>query len=232
MTQIEEASSLAPDRQIRVMLVDDHEIMRDGLREVLQRAGDYEVVGQAEDGAAAVRVAQSLRPDVIIMDVMMPIKNGIDACREITEALPDTKVLMLTAASEEDAVMEAVAAGATGYLQKYSGKEKLLRTVRDVAEGEYRIPGDVIRRVFAGLRAGAPQPTHALNRLTAREREILTLFARGLSYAEIAEARGNQPVTIRNGVYGIQGKLGIDTKQELVVWAVRNGLLDDYQIGR
>ena len=223
---------MAPNRQIRVMLVDDHEIMRDGLREVLKRAGDYEVVGQAEDGAAAVRVAQSLRPDVIIMDVMMPIKNGIDACREITEVLPDTKVLMLTAASEEDAVMEAVAAGATGYLQKYSGKEDLLRTVRDVAEGEYRIPGDVIRRVFAGFRAAAPQPTHELNRLTAREREILTLFARGLSYAEIAEARGNQPVTIRNGVYGIQDKLKIETKQELVVWAVRNGLLDDYQIGR
>ena len=126
MTQIEEARSLAPNRQIRVMLVDDHEIMRDGLREVLQRAGDFDVVGQAGDGAAAVRGAQSLRPDVIIMDVMMPLKNGIDACREITEMLPNTKVLMLTAASEEDAVMEAVAAGATGYLQKYSGKEKLL----------------------------------------------------------------------------------------------------------
>ena len=222
---------MAKNRQIRVMLVDDHEIMRDGLREVLQRAGEYKVVGQAEDGAAAVRIAQNLRPDVIIMDVMMPIKNGIDACREITEVLPDTKVLMLTAASEEDAVMEAVAAGATGYLQKYSGKEKLLRTVRDVAEGEYRIPSEVIRSVFAELRAGAPRPTHALNRLTAREREILTLFARGLSYAEIAEVRGNQPVTIRNGVYGIQDKLRIETKQELVVWAVRNGLLDDYQIG-
>ena len=232
MTQIEEVRSLAPDsqipdRQIRVMLVDDHEIMRDGLREVLQRAGDYEVVGQAGDGAEAVRIAESLRPDVIIMDVMMPLKNGIDACREITEVLPDTKVLMLTAASEQDAVIEAVAAGATGYLEKYSGKEKLLRTVRDVAEGEHRIPGDVIRRVFAGFRAAAQQPAHELNRLTAREREILTLFAQGLSYAAIAEVRGNQPVTIRNGVYGIQDKLKIGSKQELVVWAVRNGLLDE-----
>ena len=223
---------MAPNRQIKVMLVDDHEIMRDGLREVLQRAGDYDVVGQAGDGAAAVRVARGLRPDVIIMDVMMPIKNGIDACREITEALPDTKVLMLTASSEEDAVMEAVAAGATGYLQKYSGKEKLLRTVRDVAEGQYRIPDDAMKRVFAGVRAGSPQPTHGVNRLTAREREILTLFSQGLSYAEIAEARGNQPVTIRNGIYGIQDKLGVDTKQGLVVWAVRNGVLDDYQLER
>ena len=86
---------MAPDRQVRVMVVDDHEIMRDGLREVLQRTGDYEVVGQAGDGVSAVNIALELKPDVIIMDVMMPLKNGIDACREITEMLPDTKVLIL-----------------------------------------------------------------------------------------------------------------------------------------
>ena len=130
----EEAHSLARDRQTRVMLVDDHEIMRDGLQEGAPRAGDFEVVGQAGDGAAAVRVAQSLKPDVIIHGRDDTIKNGIDACREITEMLPDTRVLMLTASEEDDAVMEAIAAGAKGYLQKYSGKEKLLHTVRDVAE--------------------------------------------------------------------------------------------------
>ena len=224
---------MTPTAQTRVMLVDDHEIMRDGLREVLERSGDFEVVGQAGDGDAAVRVARNLKPDVIIMDVMMPLKNGIEACREITELLPETRVLILTASSEEDAVMEAVAAGATGYLQKYSGKEVLLRTVRDVADGEYRIPADAIRRVFAGIRAAseqnnAPEP----GRLTAREREILTLFTQGLSYAAIAEARGNKPLTIRNAIYGIQDKLGIETKQELAVWAVRNGLLDDSGVGR
>ena len=219
-------------RQTRVLLVDDHEIMRDGLREVLQREGDFDVVGQAGDGAAAVRIAQRLRPDVIIMDVMMPLKNGIDACREITEMLPETRVLILTASAEDDAVMEAVAAGATGYLQKYSGKEKLLGTVRDVALGEYRIPGEVIRSVFAGIRAAAEQNRNwERDRLTQREREILTLFAQGLSYAQIAQVRSNQPLTIRNAIYGIQDKLGIETKQELVVWAVRMGLLDDYQLG-
>ena len=219
-------------KQTRVLLVDDHEIMRDGLREVLQREVDFDVVGQAGDGAAAVRIAQQLRPDVVIMDVMMPLKNGIDACREITEMLPDTRVLILTASAEDDAVMEAVAAGATGYLQKYSGKDKLLGTVRDVAMGEYRIPGEVIRSVFAGIRAAAEQNRdRERDRLTEREREILTLFAQGLSYAEIAEVRSNQPLTIRNAIYGIQDKLGIDTKQEMVVWAVRMGLLDDYQLG-
>ncbi len=210
------------------MLVDDHEIMRDGLREVLQRSGDFDVVGEAEDGEAAVRAAQSLKPDVIVMDVMMPVKNGIDACREIAEALPDTRVLILTAASEEDAVVEAIAAGATGYLQKYSGKEELLRTLRDVAVGEYRIPADAMQRVFTEIRASV-QREKALEsgKLTQREHEILALFAQGLPYAKIAELRGNRPLTIRNAIYGIQDKLGIETKQELVVWAVRNGLLDD-----
>ena len=226
-----EEFDLPPTAPTRVLLVDDHAIMRDGLREVLERSGAFEVVGEAGDGETAVRVAQSVKPDVVIMDVMMPVKNGIDACREITEALPDTRVLILTAASEEDAVMEALTAGAVGYLQKYSGKGDLLRTVRDVAAGDYRIPADAIRRAFSGVRTAEQQRTDELNRLTEREREILTLFARGQSYAKIADARGNQPLTIRNAIYGIQNKLGIETKQELVVWAVRSGLLDNMEPG-
>lgn len=219
---------MAPETQTTVMLVDDHEIMRDGLREVLERSGDFHVVGEAGDGVAAVRLAQQLKPDVVIMDVMMPLKNGIEACRDVTETLPETRVLILTAATEEDAAIEAVAAGAAGYLQKYSGKEDLLRSVRDVADGHSRIPVDVLRRVFAEVRAadGMKRPSAHL-RLTQREREILSQFAQGLSYAKIAEVRGNQPLTIRNAIYSIQDKLNIETKQELVVWAVRNGLLDE-----
>ena len=215
----------------RILLVDDHEIMRDGLCEVLEGEDDFDVVGQAGDGAAAVRKAQQLRPDVVIMDIMMPLKDGIDACREITGMLPDTKVLVLTAAAEDDAVLEAVAAGATGYLQKYSGKERLIATVRDVATGEHHIAGEVIRNVFAGIRANAEQNRISeRERLTKRELEILALFSQGMSYAEIAQARSNQPLTIRNAIYAIQDKLGIETKQELVIWAVRMGLLDDYQL--
>ena len=217
--------------QTTVLLVDDHEIMRDGLREVLQRSGTFDIVGEAGDGEAAVRVARNVKPDVVIMDVMMPVKSGIDACREITETLPDTRVLILTAASEEDAVLEALTAGAVGYLQKYSGKRDLLRTVKDVAEGQYRMPADAIKRVFSGIRTAEQRRTDEMSRLTSRELEILTLFSLGQSYAQIAQTRGNRPLTIRNAIYGIQDKLAIETKQELVVWAVRNGLLDDVEPG-
>ena len=110
-------------RPIRVLLADDHSIMRDGLRVMLEQSGEFEVVGQARDGEEAVRAASELAPDVVVLDVMMPNKDGVEACREIMESLPDTRVVMLTVSTEEDAVIEAVAAGATGYLQKVSGME-------------------------------------------------------------------------------------------------------------
>ena len=216
----------------KVMLVDDHELMRDGLRDALQRSGEFEVVGEAADGDSAVREAVALKPDVIIMDVIMPVKDGIEACREIVDILPGTRVLMFTASPEEDAVVESFAAGATGYLEKYSGKEHLIRTARDVAQGEYRIPNEAVKRAFSDIRSRASQSTEQNTRkLTDREREILTLFSQGHTYAEIADIRGNKWVTIRNTIYGIQNKLGIATKRELVVWAVRNGLLDGWEIG-
>ena len=218
-----------PDAQpTSVMLVDDHEIVRDGLREVLERTGEFQVVGEASDGAEALEVAVSQRPDVIVMDLIMPVKGGVDACREIMELLPGTKVLVLTMSNEQDAVVEALAAGATGFLQKTHGRATFLNTIRDVVAGEYRIPSDALRRVLAGIRH-APQPVQGpeLEELTARERELLSLFVQGRSYAEIAEIRGLQAVTVRNAIYGIQRKLEFSNKQELVVWAVRHGLLGE-----
>ncbi len=213
--------------RIRVMVVDDHSIMRVGLKQVLEHSGEFEVVGDAADGVEAVRAASELSPDVVVMDVMMPNKDVVEACREIMEFAPDTRVVMLTASTEEDAVLEAVAAGATGYLQKVSGMDRLLDTVREVAAGELRVPAQVVTRVFAGIRRGAQQEELGPGGLTQREREILALFCRGMSYARIAEAREVKPVTIRNAIYAIQGKLGFRSKPEMVVWAVRNGLLDD-----
>ena len=215
---------------IRVMLVDDHSITRRGLKEVLEDTGAFEVVAQAADGSEAVRTAEDSRPDVIVMDVIMPGKDGVEACRDLLDLLPETKVLMLTASAEEDAVIEAIAAGATGFVQKYSGSEELVDAVRGVAEGRLMIPDDAVRRVFKLIRSGAhlrPDPKV----LTVREREILTQFATGKSYAQIAEALGVTMTTVRNAVYWIRDKLGLESKQEIVVWAVRNGLLDDDLVG-
>ena len=125
---------------IRVMLVDDNEIVRKGLREALEHSDDFTVVGQTGEGEAALGLAERLLPDVILLDVLMPGKNGIDACREITTALPDAKVLMLTAFLDRDASNKALAAGATGYLPKLWGRDQLLNTLRDVVAGRYRPP--------------------------------------------------------------------------------------------
>ena len=219
---------MTTDARIRVMLVDDHSIMRDGLRRVLEECEEFEVVGDAADGEEAIRKIESVSPDVIIMDVLMPRKDGIDACREIMDLLPGTRVMMLTASNNEDSLVQSVAAGATGYMQKYSGMEQLLSTVREVAAGEFRIPADAARRMVESLRSPGQDDETPMHGLTPKETEILTLFSQGLSYAQIAEEVGNTRLTVRNNIYRIQSKLGIGTKQGIVVWAVRNGLLDSF----
>ena len=219
---------MSADKRIRVMVVDDHPVVRDGLRNALVYSDEFDVVGQAVNGTEAVGLAEDLRPDVIIMDVIMPEKDGVDACREIVDLLPDTPVLMLTTSTEDEAVIESIAAGATGYLLKDTGLVELLETVREVAAGCLHIPVQYLRRAFRTMRAGSqPASQRSVDALTSRERETLALFATGRSYAQIAELEGASPTTVRNAVYHIQDKLGARTKQEVVVWAVRNGLLDD-----
>ena len=216
------------DNRTSVMLVDDHQVMRDLLRDALENTGEFQVVAQAADGQEALRLVAEAAPDVIVMDVIMPVMDGIDACREITELLPGTRVLMLTASNEKDAIVRSIAAGATGYLQKYSGKEQLLTTLREVALGEFRIPGDAARRLARAVRSpSADDGSELLATLTEREREILKLFAGGLSYQEIGEIRNNSALTVRNAVSAVQKKLGFKTRQQMVVWAVRAGLVDD-----
>ena len=222
---------MSSDERIRVMIVDDHSLLRVGLKQILEQSGEFEVVGQAADGEEAVKVAAEVLPHIIVMDVMMPKKDGVEACREIMEVFPETRVVMLTASTEEGAVVEAVAAGATGYLQKETDRERLLSALRGVALGEVRLPVGVVRRVFTAIRDAEKGDAAEVAGLTPREREILISFARGMSYARIAEERGVKPVTVRNAVYGIQEKLDVGSMQELVLWAVRNGLLDDYARG-
>ena len=216
------------NNRIRVMVVDDHPLVRDGIQEALGLSNEFDVVGSAADGAVAVRIAPCLRPDVVVMDVMMPGMDGVDACREIIESLPDTRVLMLTASTEETAVVEAMAAGATGFLLKDTGRSELLDAVRDVAAGRLNVPLESFRRAMETIRLNSDSASaRHVSLLTPRERHIIRLFARGQSYPQIAEEQGNSPPTVRNTIYRIQDKLGVNSKQELIVWAVRSGLLDD-----
>ena len=180
-----------------------------------------------------MRVAGEVKPEVIVMDVMMPDKDGVDACREVMEILPGTRVLMLTASSKMDAVIEAIAAGATGYLQKHTRAGDLVAAVVDVAEGRMRIPEETIKEVFAMMsRDREDTSRRASDRLTKLERETLTQFASGMSYAEIAEADGKKTVTVRNRLGLIQDKLGVRSKQDLLIWAVRKGYVDDATVSR
>lgn len=217
---------------ITVMVVHNHPNTRSGLRQVLEDLGRFVVVGQAGDGVEALRIVEQLKPQVVIMDVIMPRKDGIEACRELMAMVPDTRVLNLTAATQEDAVINAIAAGATGFFEKYASPEELIAAVLEVAEGRLRVPDDAVKRVFAMLRGKRPfDSSRTIDRLTEIERATLTLFARGTTYTEIAKQRGASVVTVRNTLYRIQDKLGIGTKQELVIWAVRSGLLDDVVVG-
>ena len=223
---------MSENRRFRVMVVDDHPLLRDGLRQVLENTGEFEVVGQASDGEKAISLADELRPDVVVMDLLMPGIDGVatcrETCREIVELLPDTRVLMLTASTDDEAVIRSVAAGATGYVVKDATLPELLGAVRDVAQGRVRIPIPVLRRACAVADDQSKLAREGNSpMLTEREREVLAMFARGSTYADIAQTQGNSASTVRNTIYRIQDKLGTGSRQALVAWAVRNGYLDD-----
>ena len=214
---------------IRVMVVDDHPVVREGIRRFLQHFAEFDVVGVAGDGEAAVRMASEVAPDVIIMDVVMPEKGGVDACREIIDLMPGTGVLMLTASTAPDAVIEGIAAGARGYLLKDSGVEELVGAIKEVAEGRVNLTAEALQRAAvmilkdpAGARFRGP------DLLTARETELLRLFCRGLSYAQIAASAEIGESTVRNTLDRVQHKAGAGSKTQMVVWAVRVGLLDGF----
>ena len=212
---------------IRVMVVDDHPVVREGIRRLLQHFPEFDVVGVAGDGEEAIRLASEVAPDVIIMDVVMPGKGGVDACREIMDLMPDIGILMLTASTAPDAVIEGIAAGASGYLLKDSGVEQLVGTIQEIAEGRVSLTADALKRAAMLMRKDpAAQGLRGPDLLTARETELLRLFCRGLSYAQIADAAEIGQSTVRNTLDRVQHKAGAGSKTEMVVWAVRVGLLD------
>jgi len=207
---------------IRVLIVDDHEIVRKGIRALLATKRDIQVVGEARDGAEAVTQAQALQPDVILMDLMMPRMNGIEAIRQITAGQPGTRVLVLTSFAADEQVFPAIKAGALGYLLKDSGPQELVQAIRQVFRGEPSLDPAVARKVLSELSA-PPQKPLTPDPLTVREMEILRLVAQGKSNKEIAGNLVIAEETVHTHVSNILNKLHLASRTQAALYALKEG---------
>jgi NarL family two-component system response regulator YdfI len=207
---------------IRVLIADDHMVVREGLRAILEATPDLLLVGEAIDGADAVRLAQESTPDVVLMDLRMPGMDGIEAIRQIKARYPDVQVVILTTYDDDDDIVRGLRAGARGYLLKDTGRNVLLEAIRAAARGESLLRSEVIDKVVAHLQG--PQPVgHEL--LSAREAQVLALLAQGAANKEIALRLDISERTVKGHVTGIFNKLGASSRTEAVAIALRNGLL-------
>ena len=202
--------------EIKVLIADDHAIVRTGLAALLETKPGISVVGEAADGAAAVKKALRLRPDVIIMDLMMPVKDGVEATREIHEKLPESRVLILTTSTAADLITRAIEVGATGVITKSGANDQLVQAIRSVAAGNRTLSPEVSRLVA--------EETH-LPELTERQLDILHSITRGLSNAEIARQFDIAEITVKNHLTAIFSKLGAANRTEAVTIALRHQLL-------
>ena len=211
---------------IRVLIADDQALMRTGFRMILDAQGDVEVVGEAIDGADAIRQFQQLSPDVVVMDVRMPAVDGIEATRHLAALDRPARVLILTTFDLDEYVYEALRAGASGFLLKDRPPEELVAAVRVVASGEALLAPSVTRRLIEEFarRAPAVKPTE-LEELTEREREVLVLMAKGLSNAEIARALFVAETTVKTHVGRVLHKLRLRDRAQAVVLAYESGLV-------
>ncbi|MFI6520056.1 response regulator [Spirillospora sp. NPDC050679] len=209
---------------ISVLLADDQRLVRAGFRALLDDEPDITVVGEAADGAQAVAAARELRPDVVLMDIRMPVLDGLEATRRIAAA-GDARIVMLTTFDLDEHIYAALRAGAAGFLIKDTDPAELVRAVRVVAGGDALISPSVTRRLIAefAARVDRPDPGPALAALTAREREVLELVAGGRSNGEIAERLVLSPATVKSNVSRVLGKLGLRDRAQLVVLAYETG---------
>jgi DNA-binding NarL/FixJ family response regulator len=213
---------------IKILVVDDHGIVREGLKMVLGLEEDFQVVGEASSGPEAVAQATRLLPDVVLMDVLMNEGNGIDACRQIMSVLPDTRVLMLTSHEAAQAVEASVLAGASGYLLKNGGREDLLRGIRAVAQGESLLSPSVTAQVlgrFADLTLREREREKDI--LSEREKEVLVLVAQGMTNRQIASELVLSENTVRNHLSHILDKLDFSRRSQVAAYAAQRGLLTE-----
>ncbi len=208
---------------IRVMIADDHAIVRKGIRALLSEAEGFEVVAEAADGQEAVRRAEETQPDVILMDLLMPVMDGIEATRQITALRPDARVLVLTSFAADNKVFPAIKAGAAGYLLKDSSPDELVRAIRQVHRGEPSLHPAIARKLLQEV-AHPAELEPAPEALTAREMAVLRLVAQGLSNQEIADRIAVSEPTVRAHVSRILGKLHLASRTQAALYAVREGL--------
>jgi DNA-binding NarL/FixJ family response regulator len=213
-----------PDRPITVVLVDDHPVVRSGLRALIESFGGFEVVGEAADGEAAVREVQLHRPDVAVMDVMMPRVDGVEATRRIIRASPGTAVLVLSMAEDDEIVFSAMQAGARGYLLKGAAQEEIDRALKAVVAGEAIFGPGVAARVLGMFARGAAGRGDVFPDLTPREREVLELVAQGRRNSAIAAALGMAAKTVANHLSSIFAKLQVTDRSAAIVRARDEGL--------
>jgi NarL family two-component system response regulator LiaR len=222
--------------KIRVLLVDDHAVVRQGLRMFIEMQPDMTVVGEGVNGVEAVALAAHLNPDVILLDLLMPKMDGVDATRAILASNPHARVLILTSFGEDDKIFPAIRAGAQGYLLKDIQPSELVQAIRETHQGKAQLHPDVARRLMMAVAGGAPvgaspaaQPKPAnlpkeLQELTEREREVLDLIARGLTNREIAEKMVISEKTVKTHVSNLLDKLGLEDRTRAAIYALKHGL--------
>ena len=209
----------------KVMLVDDHEIVRLGLKQLFQHYDNIEVVAEAESIDEVLIKIEDKAPDVIVMDVRLKTESGIEMCREITDRYPEIKVIMLTSYSEDDLLLDAILAGAKGYVLKDVGNEQIIRAVRTVAKGESLLDPTITKRLLEYMRRSTRKNVDEIGQLTLQERKVLVLLAEGKTNKEIALKIFLSEKTVRNYVSSILGKLKLSNRTEAAAYAMRHELV-------
>lgn len=211
------------DKAIRVLIADDHAIVRRGLRTLISSQPDMEIVGEANNGVEAVQKARTVQPDVILMDMVMPRQAGAAAIREIKKENPAARILVLTSFAEDDKIFPAIKSGALGYLLKDAETDQLLQAIRDVNDGKFSLDPSVALRVIRELNHGSDLPP-TVDPLTERELEVLQLVAQGLTNGEIAERLVLGERTVGNHISSILSKLHLANRTQAALYALREGI--------